>query len=677
MFSVPEVLEGISQGESAAESDDGLSGLESADSFSEDIFNDELDPLLDFQKNIKIASSAQKKAKKTTVAQGLEEIYQDDSGEESDVQSGLDSADSFSEDAFDDGLDPLLDLEDIEEPPAPSTPSTSAEVPTPPSRSTPPHSTRPVRGRKRRSLHPPAEEPEDRWKTEAEQDVKPEKFRFNPARTPGAQLDTSKTYSPLDLFQLFFGMAVMRTLCNNTNKNAIKRKARGIKSEWQPVSIVDMYNYIGILIYMGLLTSHNVRDYWTPRVPYDVPFCRSIMTRTRFEAISWTLHLSDPEEDRENDLKKGTSDYDPLFHLRPLFDSILTACRLFYQPRQNLFIDERMVASKTSFRQYMKGKPTKWGFKLFVLADASTGYTCDFSIYTGKSPSATGKGLSYDSVMNLMRVSYLGTGYNVYVDNINTSSALFQDLFKMKFGACGTIRENRVGFPRTKQNTLPKKAERGSLRWIRSGELLFTKWMDTRVVTMCSTIHKAYSGETVQRKVKKPDGSSQVQAIPIPDTVKDYSRHMGGVGLSDALIQYYILAHKTRKWYKKLFFHFIDIAVVNSFLLHKELAESQSFQALTHKKFREELCKQLGSVGVEEQQEASTSTAAGCFPIAISQGQVVDPSRKTTIGRKICVVCAKKKHKIKTPWKCERCDVALCLIVDRNCFREWHQKKRK
>ena len=33
--------------------------------------------------------------------------------------------------------------------------------------------------------------------------------------------------------------------------------------------------------------------------------------------------------------------------------------------------------------EYMKNKPTKWGFKLWVLADI-TGHTSDFSIYTGK-----------------------------------------------------------------------------------------------------------------------------------------------------------------------------------------------------------------------------------------------------------------------------------------------------
>ena len=57
----------------------------------------------------------------------------------------------------------------------------------------------------------------------------------------------------------------------------------------------------------------------------------------------------------------------------------------FYQPDRNVSIDERMVKSKarSGIRQYIKDKPTKWGFKLWVLADSQSGYTVDFNVYTG------------------------------------------------------------------------------------------------------------------------------------------------------------------------------------------------------------------------------------------------------------------------------------------------------
>lgn len=98
------------------------------------------------------------------------------------------------------------------------------------------------------------------------------------------------------------------------------------------------------------------------------------MTRERFRirSIFWNIHLSDPDEDIENDRRKGTPGHDKLFRVRPLYDNILSACQAYYHPRRELAVDERMVATKakTGMTQYMKDKPTKWGIKLFVLAES-------------------------------------------------------------------------------------------------------------------------------------------------------------------------------------------------------------------------------------------------------------------------------------------------------------------
>ena len=52
----------------------------------------------------------------------------------------------------------------------------------------------------------------------------------------------------------------------------------------------------------------------------------------------------------------------------------------------------------------MKDKPTKWGMKLWVVADAVTGYTYDFEVYTRKTRSALSKvGLGYDVCMNIRK----------------------------------------------------------------------------------------------------------------------------------------------------------------------------------------------------------------------------------------------------------------------------------
>ena len=44
-----------------------------------------------------------------------------------------------------------------------------------------------------------------------------------------------------------------------------------------------------------------------------------------------------------------------------------------------------MVKSKnrSGIHQYIKNKSVEFGIKLWVLAEADTGYTCDFNVYAG------------------------------------------------------------------------------------------------------------------------------------------------------------------------------------------------------------------------------------------------------------------------------------------------------
>lgn len=127
--------------------------------------------------------------------------------------------------------------------------------------------------------------------------------------------------------------------------------------------------------------------------------------------------MSDSDQDR----KKGTPEHDCLLCLKPLLVSIQDACKAHYHPQQNLANNERMLATEahTGMTQYMKVKPTKWGFKLFVLADRNNGYTVDFTVYTGKTQLPSVHGQFY------------------------TSPKLFKDLCNANIGACGTYKEKQ------------------------------------------------------------------------------------------------------------------------------------------------------------------------------------------------------------------------------------------
>ena len=111
-----------------------------------------------------------------------------------------------------------------------------------------------------------------------------------------------------------------------------------------------------------------------------------------------------------------------------------------------------MVKSRHSsgIRQYMyiKDKPTKWGIKLWVLADNSNGYTVDFDVYIGRAAgqNVSENGLGYDVVLKLMQ-RFLEQAYHLFVDNFYTSVTPFKILFTEGVPATGTIMETRRDFP--------------------------------------------------------------------------------------------------------------------------------------------------------------------------------------------------------------------------------------
>ena len=52
-----------------------------------------------------------------------------------------------------------------------------------------------------------------------------------------------------------------------------------------------------------------------------------------------------------------------------------------------------------------------------------------------------------------------------------------------------------------------------------------------------------------------------------PANVVDYNRHMGHVDNADRMTNSYMASRGTWKWTKKLFFHLLDLAIVNSYIL--------------------------------------------------------------------------------------------------------------
>nr|XP_027233819.1 uncharacterized protein LOC113825212 [Penaeus vannamei] len=73
---------------------------------------------------------------------------------------------------------------------------------------------------------------------------------------------------------------------------------------------------------------------------------------------------------------------------------------------------------------------------------------------------------------------------------------------------------------------------------------------------------------------------------------------------ADCLKSYYEIDRKARKWWHPIFFHFLDVAVVNSMVLYKMLDEVLTMNL---KQFKISLCTRLiGAAGIDSKSPASS-----------------------------------------------------------------------
>jgi len=95
------------------------------------------------------------------------------------------------------------------------------------------------------------------------------------------------------------------------------------------------------------------------------------------------------------------------------------------------------------------------------------------------------------------------------------------------------------------------------------------RWKDrgSKPVTLISNMHNAAYSCVVLRTNSKRE---RVHVV-CPSGISDYNKYMGGV---DKFDQYnmvtYTTSKKSRRWWTKLFYYFIDTAIVNFYILYKD-----------------------------------------------------------------------------------------------------------
>lgn len=225
-------------------------------------------------------------------------------------------------------------------------------------------------------------------------------------------------------------------------------------------------------------------------------------------------------------------------------------------------------------------------------------------------------------MVSLMKPYHL-QGYSLYTDNFYTSPTLVQDLYTEGIHCTGTLDCTRTGVPAQvydlKKDLSKSSVPRGDGSYVRDGICAYTVWKDTKCVAVMSSEYPGHSETTVTRNVKQKDGKSNKMDVPIPSIVYNYNRFMNGVDRSDQMINYYNIL---KKYWKTLFFHFLDINA------YKELNPIEKFR-MNHYTFRETIVRQLCGIEISVIQSVS-----GRKPAAVSLHSSVKMAKA-----KDCVYC--------------------------------------
>ena len=77
---------------------------------------------------------------------------------------------------------------------------------------------------------------------------------------------------------------------------------------------------------------------------------------------------------------------DKLAPIRHLWKMLLARLQLCYTPGGPLIFDEQLISTRVrcSFRQYIPGKPGKYGLKIFWCCDSDTAYPLTGETYLGR-----------------------------------------------------------------------------------------------------------------------------------------------------------------------------------------------------------------------------------------------------------------------------------------------------
>ncbi|KAJ8961056.1 hypothetical protein NQ314_005986 [Rhamnusium bicolor] len=164
------------------------------------------------------------------------------------------------------------------------------------------------------------------------------------------------------------------------------------------------------------------------------------------------------------------------------------------------------------------------------------------------------------------------------------------------------------------------------------------------------------------------NGTTQVLACPI--VVKDYNAHMGAVDKSDMLKHCYEINRRSKKWWLRIFWHFLEVTMVNVYILFTQKANCKT---ISLKHFRQTIAISLvgvnshkSTMGRSRSNNPQVNHFRRIVPYEVRYEKAAHLLVYGTFRR--CSYCSSANELHRTNWMCTVCQVGLCLNSQTNRF---------
>lgn len=293
---------------------------------------------------------------------------------------------------------------------------------------------------------------------------------------------------------------------------------------------------------------------------------RNFCCLSRFFKLRNNLHVVSQREPPPGNTNR-------FWKVDPVVKAVRKRC-LELQPEEYNSVDEQMIpfTGRAPAKQFVKNKPNPVGIKNFVICGKS-GKAHDFELYQGKGTGISEEhkslGLGASVVLRLAENIPRFSNYKVCFDNYFTGFPLIRELQKHGILSLGVIKANRMQGCIMKSKNELKKEGRGAMdsRTSKEGDLTVVRWCDNGIVQLASSFVSIGTCDKVRRWSQAEKVHLEVNR---PEIVKIYNEFMGGVDKLDFLIALYRIHAKTKKWPVRIIFHFMDLALANSWLEYRE-----------------------------------------------------------------------------------------------------------